>query len=368
MKISKIVCALTIAAAATGFAVKPASASFNPFAWLAVALIDPTAPGSRALIDRLNKHIQGNASLIGHILAPPPSQTGSGGSQAGEETASSKRYWNTRPGFSGLAGGDEILPGVTLWTALNYSSHENDFAATASDGDTTSISIGVDKQFTDRLTIGLFGSHHNSDTDTPFNGGDTSETGITAGVYGSYMLTDIFRTEISMGHGVSEYENRVVAAGVQTTGTQNGSSWFASASLNADHWIGDIGLGGRIGYLFSDAEQHAYVDSAGTFIAGFQPHFEQVQVSGQVSYYIQGGNIGMLPYVRLEYLYDVSREKLMTPAGTTQPANDRDEIVLGVGLSLFSDGPLSGGIGFTKSFARDQIDSWSLSGNLSYSF
>ncbi|MCP5367824.1 MAG: autotransporter outer membrane beta-barrel domain-containing protein [Hyphomicrobiales bacterium] len=298
------------------------------------------------------------------FMSMPPALGLTGGSlEDGTTTA-----WRPSGGLFGMSAGDKWSPGVTFWGGVSYASTENDFAATAFDDDTYSLSAGVDKKF-GKFTVGLYASASVSDTESSFNGGSSNTTTLTMGPYLNYQLNDMFRFEVNLGGNVGEVDNRRVAGAAVITGNQDTAGWFASGAANIDHWIGNFGLNGRLGYLFADSKNSPYVDSTATAIAGVESHFEQLQVSGQVSYYVGGSSgVGFLPYIKAEYLYDISREELRTAPGTLQPANDRDEIVLGAGFSVFSDGPISGGLSFTKGFARDQFDNWSLSGNVSYAF
>lgn len=269
--------------------------------------------------------------------------------------------------FQGVAAGEEssaITDRLSVWASANYSESESDFAPTAYKSETTGGSVGVDYVVSDFVTVGAFLSYNDTDTKTAFNGGGSDTKAITFGPYASFVVDDIFNVDASVGYTSSDIDNSRTVGGVVATGDQDGDTVFMSVGLNAMKWYdNNIGVSGRVGWSYSDTDNDAYTDSLGTTFVATNSQLGQISIGGKVSYY--GGSY--MPYVGATYKYDAISDNVTTVAPPS-PANDKDEIQLEAGLSLFGDGPLSGGISANYSVLREDYDGWGVGANIAYRF
>ena len=268
--------------------------------------------------------------------------------------------------FSGVAAGEEtsaISDKLSVWASANYSEAESDFAPTAYKSETTGGSVGVDYIVSDFVTVGAFLSYNDTDTKTTFNGGGSDTKAITFGPYASFVVDDIFSVDASVGYTTSDIDNSRTVGAVVATGNQEGDTKFLSVGLNAMKWYDNIGVSGRVGWSYSDTDNDAYTDSLGTAFAATNSQLGQISIGGKVSYY--GGSY--MPYIGATYKYDAISDNVTTVAPPS-PANDKDEVQLEAGVSLFGSGPLSGGISANYSVLREDFDGWGVGANIAYRF
>lgn len=269
---------------------------------------------------------------------------------------------------NGVSAGEQtqrIGQSLSVWSSASYNESENDSPGIAYDADTTSVSLGLDYRLGRPLTIGFFVSKSWTDTDSAFNGGGSETDGTTFGPYVSVTLADWLSADFSYALTNSDIDNRrVTPAGLTITGSQDSSTDFFSAGLNASHWYQNgIGVSGRLAYSYSETENDAYTDSTGTPIAASKTELGQVQIGGRVMYYMSN----FMPYAGVTYINDINRDTVRTVANP-QPANDEDDVLLQAGVSIFGDGPLSGGLDLSYNAAREENDAWGLGGSVSYAF
>ncbi len=257
------------------------------------------------------------------------------------------------------------MDGAALWASGSYSSSEDDFAATAYDSKSWGTSFGGDIKLTDWATAGVFVSYGESDTDTAFNRGGADAQTVSFGPYISAIVNEFVYVDASFGFSFTNIDNRRIAPGTTAviTGEQDATGIFGSANVNVTHWIDNLNLAGRVGVIGSNSQNDNYTDSTGAGITGTSSSLAQLQVEGQATYYFQN----VAPFARVGYHIEAS-EDIATALGTLQPANDKDEIVVGGGVNLFGLGPLSGGVSYSKTLARENFDSWTVMGQVSYVF
>ncbi|MCE7998224.1 MAG: autotransporter outer membrane beta-barrel domain-containing protein [Rhodobiaceae bacterium] len=268
--------------------------------------------------------------------------------------------------FTGIAAGEQssaLTDKLSIWASANYSEAESDFAPTAYKSETVGGSVGVDYILSDYVTLGAFLSYNDTDTNSSFNGGSADTQAITFGPYASFVVDDMFSIDASIAYTTSDIDNSRTVGAVVATGNQDGDSTYISVGLNAMKWYDNIGVSGRLGWGYSDTDNDAYTDSLGTAFAATDSQLGQISLGGKVSYY--GGSY--MPYIGATYKYDAVSDNVTTVTPPS-PANDKDEVQLEAGISLFGDGPLSGGISGSYTVLREEFDGWGVGGNISYRF
>lgn len=268
--------------------------------------------------------------------------------------------------FNGLAAGEEgsaITDKLSVWASANYSEAESDFAPTAYKSETVGGSVGLDYVVSDFVTVGAFLSYNDTDTTTAFNAGGSDTKAITFGPYASFVVDDMFSIDASVGYTSSDIDNSRTVGAVVATGNQDGDTKFLSIGLNGMKWYDNVGVSGRVGWSYSDTDNDTYTDSLGTVFAATNSQLGQISVGGKVSYYAGS----YMPYIGATYKYDAISDNVTTVTPPS-PANDKDEVSLEAGVSLFGDGPLSGGLSANYSVLREDFEGWGLGANIAYRF
>lgn len=260
---------------------------------------------------------------------------------------------------------------MTTWTSITYGSNQDEFPLTSFVSDSVTGNAGADFKLSEEATLGVFFSYSDVDTDTSFNGGGADMTSISVGPYVSYRFSDLVSADMSAGYTFSDIDNRRTAAGgARITGEQDQTAWFTAINANLSHWIGSWSLGGRIGMVATKAYNNDYFDSTNTYVVGTDATLLQMQLEAQARYFLPDlwRKVSALPYFKVAYNNDIERDDVVTAAGNAQPPNDDDEVVLGIGATLFGEGPFSGGVDYNRTLARESFNGWSLTGRLTYAF
>ena len=280
-------------------------------------------------------------------------------------------------GNTGLNAGttfEEILGGLTVWGSLTHNSVENDLTSTSWDSDTNNLMVGAHASLNENMILGGSFGYQSTDVDTFFNGGEQDIDGYTFAGYFGWLVNDWISFDVAGGLSFSEtdQERRVSAFEVATGGTFaplgagavvtsdiDSDTWFVSTNLTAfktyDRWVVD----GHIGYLRSETDQDASTESGGGLsqsIAGRNSDFGQLRIGTNIGYQWRDN---MEPFVGVDYINDLTFEKVRVAAGQVQPANDDDEIQATAGFRYFGES-LSGILQFRNSFGRDDIDNFSI--------
>ncbi len=267
---------------------------------------------------------------------------------------------------TGIAAGEQsavLGDNMSVWSSINYSEAESDFAATAFKSETTGGSVGIDYMLSKFVTLGAYVSYSDTDTNSTFNGGSSDTQTFSFGPYATFVVDDMFNVDASIGYSTSDIDNTRTVGAVVATGSQNGDTVFMSIGLNGMKWYDNIGVSGRLGWSYSDTDNDAYTDSLATAFAATDSQLGQIQLGGQVSYYTEN----FMPYIGATYVYDVISDDVTTVA-PPQPDNDDDEVRLEGGLSIFGTGAFSGGLSANYTVLREDYEAWGVGGNVSLRF
>ncbi len=267
---------------------------------------------------------------------------------------------------TGVAAGEQaavMSDKVSIWSSINYSEAESDFAATAYDSETIAGSVGVDYILSKFVTLGAYLSYSDTDTKSTFNGGSSDTETFSIAPYASFVVDDMFSIDASVGYSTSDIDTSRTVGALIATGNQDGDTVFMSVGLNGMKWYDNIGVSGRLGWSYSDTDNDAYTDSLGTAFTATDSQLGQIQLGGQVSYYTEN----FMPYVGATYVYDAISDDVTTIT-PPQPDNDKDEVRLDAGLSFFGSGAFSGGLSANYSVLREDYEGWGVGGNVSYRF
>lgn len=127
------------------------------------------------------------------------------------------------------------LPGdVSVWTggAINFGKSQAGTSDNGIDFTTSGLSVGVDKQFSDKLAVGAGMGYGHDHSDVGNNGSRSTVDSYNVAVYGSYRPTESFYTDALIGYQWLSFDSRrfVTDNGNHVEGSRDGKQWFASLS------------------------------------------------------------------------------------------------------------------------------------------
>ncbi len=253
---------------------------------------------------------------------------------------------------SGLAAGDTYIP-FGLWTSYSHAFYENDFAFTAFEGDRDNIMIGVDISPWERTIFGVALGYEFSDTATAFNRGDADTTGVTIAPYFGALLSDVISVDAMFGYSFIDTDQfrRLAGSTARITSDVDSKRWFIAANLNGNWQIDNWLIGFRTGVLSAENSQDAFRESDGTRVAARDVRLSTISVGGNASYFYKDFE----PFVSISYQNDISFTEVTT-ATASQPANDDDDILFGMGIRYYGSSGLTASFDWQKRLERDEFD------------
>ena len=253
------------------------------------------------------------------------------------------------------------LSGWSVWGGYSYSDFES---VTRAPYEATlhNFTIGTDTLFTDQFLFGVFASYEALNTDTTFNGGGQNVDGITAGPYFAYLFNDTFSADVSLGYSyLKTDQDRIDPADASTLAIDfSADRAFLVLNFNAVHYLGDVLLGGRVGYLYAREDQNGYTETGGPSARTVRDRrltLGQAYIGGDIAYGL--GNFE--PYAHGVYRYDVTVNDgaaaggLPGAFGNPQP-QDPDEIEWGLGLRYFGFGGVTAQVEWMTTVGRELFD------------
>lgn len=241
-----------------------------------------------------------------------------------------------------------------LWSSYSYSDFDNDLSSTALDGTRHSLLAGIDFSPWEQTLFGLAVGYETSDVDTRFNNGNQQSDGFTVAPYFGALISNVWSVDGSVGYSrvdVDQFRTDP-ATGARITSSPSSDRWFATFNINAFKAYRQWLFGGQIGYLWTRNTQESFTESNGVDRAEILNRLGQWHVSGDVAY-----SLGQFePFARVTYERDFSMTEITVVGGGPQPSNDRDGIVLGLGVRYFSSGNISGNFEWNKRLERDNFD------------
>ena len=345
--------AFLLASSITDFTVEYVNASPTP-----TDIQDEFTAGSKGQAKQSNTPAA-NAGIVSKNIP-----TGSGGPPAGGDPDT---RWKTDPD-TGLAyridgssvrvqsAGDGFSYPWGVWAAYGRSSQRNDLPTTAFDADTNAVFFGADFSPFDDMIAGVAIGYSDTNTETAFNRGEVDTDGFTIAPYlGFLMDVDGIPLDLSADAAVG-FSNLAIdqfrtAAGARITSDTDQDIVFFATNFHATKDFGDVLLGARAGLFFGSSTTDGFTESNGTVIAEDQVTQGNIQLEGNFSYY--WGNFE--PFASVIYEIDVSKEDV-TVFPAPQPANDTNDILIGLGVNWYSDSGWTAGFGWEKSLDRDEFE------------
>lgn len=269
----------------------------------------------------------------------------------------------TPPGDTGISTGDEPL-GLNVWMTPYLVSAKDKNAATGYSSDTVGVFLGGDTKINDMLTAGLMLGIDSTDVDSKVNGGGTDMLGLTIAPYGRYTIDKNYSVDASIGYTNSNSDNARLASGTRVTSSSDLDRFFFSAGVNGNFWHDRWNFAGRLGTSNSHDKSGSYTESNGTVISGKSTSFGQLQLGGTASYYFEN----VRPWVSLTYSYDYNRDLPVVAASQPKPSDDRDQVILGYGATVFNFGQVNADLSIKHTLFKDKYNNTNAGITFSTSF
>ena len=260
-----------------------------------------------------------------------------------------------------MSAGDGFEHPWGMWLSFDISAFENDFAATAFDADRNGVMFGADFSPYESVLAGVALGYSNVDLDSSFNRGQADFDTFTVVPYLSINLSEhvevdyLLTMDFMVGYSNVDIDRfRTNAAGARITSSTGSDRLFFSSNISSTHFVGNWLLSGTLGMILARDDVDGFTESNGTVVADNRVQFGRLRVGGNVAYSFRY----LEPFLSLAYEYDYEHEDTVLPAGP-QPANDKDQLRLGMGVRLFANDVWSGAFEYDTTFGREDFDSHS---------
>jgi hypothetical protein len=258
---------------------------------------------------------------------------------------------------SGISSGNS----ESVWISTAINNVENDFSRTAFYGVTQNLLVGFDLTRSDKYVVGVSLGYEASNFTTQFNTGNEKTRGFNINPYFAWLLSDTWSLDLILGYGdFDTRQTRTIGTGLLTTlpVTSEFSSkrGLASSNLTNVSTFGNWKLTGSLGFLWSQRENDAYVESLpvplGNAVAKNKQTLEQWNLLGEVAY--GRGNSEAFFGATYESTQDMEKVVLTSGVGE-QPANDPTSVLLTAGWRYFATKGLSANFAFGARVSQDQF-------------
>jgi hypothetical protein len=250
------------------------------------------------------------------------------------------------------------------WGSYAYSDFENDFAATAFDGNRHNVLAGADFSPWERTVFGVAFGYENSDIDTGFNRGNMDSEGFSFAPYFGALLTDTWSLDFNFGYTTIDIDQYRTAGATRVTSSPDAHRWFGTFNVNGLTTYGNWILGAKIGTMYAQQRVDDFTESDGTRVAELKSEVGQWNVGGNVAY--SWGSFE--PFASLVYENDFNSTEITVAGGGPQPANDEDDFLFGLGVRYYSRNGITGNIEWNKRFDRADFDEDTISATIRADF
>lgn len=254
---------------------------------------------------------------------------------------------------------------LSIWVNGGYSTFDEDQVAIDADGDTWTLGVGADWQFSERFVAGLSLSGSLSDVTTTFNDGSVETTGYTISPYFVTILGADKNILIDGAFGYSINDNDSKRSFGTITSAYDSSSWFVSGNATYIFTRGKFRVSPKVGVLWLDNTTDGYTESAGLVIDESGSKLGRLSAGVRLDYTKYAK---FTPFISFTGEYDFESADYSTFTGSNRPSVEDTGAILGAGFSTQLSEKVSGDISGTTALGRDKYQAYTLSGTLRFNF
>ena len=235
----------------------------------------------------------------------------------------------SRAFISPVSGESATAGGWSLWLSGSPAHLRNRLNSARSKGHSLSSTIGLDKQISPMLTLGVGLDNAHSNIRTDYNNGRARTRTHGLGLFINYRFNDWLSLDLQGGyvHQRQKYRRRNFLG--LSTGRRHSHGLGASAALNASTWLSSsVQLSGRLGLVgsFDKWRKHTERTPLGPAAhPGAKERLVQSVVEGGVAFWQEP----LMPYFKAAHNYDLYRK-----GGVN--ASDRDDFTFTSGVFMFA--------------------------------
>ncbi len=294
--------------------------------------------------DTLN--IQHDAFRIGHILMDKSSSQSSG----------AKGLAGNKMLHTGMAAGDGFAFPYSVWGGFSHTDSSGDFPTTAFDSSRYNFLVGADFSPREGLIMGLALGYEDQEIDSFFNAGEMDMDGYTVAPYIALQVGDQSSIDLTFGYSdidVSQFRSTGgVPGGARISSKVDSDRYFVSGNFTTFRDYGEWHVTGQIGASWAKDQQDAFTESNGTVNARSSFRLGQAKIGGEVS----RAWGAFEPYASATLEYDFARTEIPFAAGVARSQYDPTDVLFGFGVRYFADNGLSGSVGYSRIFGRENYD------------
>lgn len=143
----------------------------------------------------------------------------------------------------GPSGGGTTLGGFSIWTggAVNFGKTQPGTSDNGVDFTTQGLSVGADKQVTERLAVGVGAGYGHDDSDVGQHDSRSTVNSYNGAIYASFRPTEALYTDALLGYQWLSFDARRYVTDDSNTvfGNRDGKQWFGSFSVGYEHHTDD---------------------------------------------------------------------------------------------------------------------------------
>ena len=272
----------------------------------------------------------------------------------------------------GTSAGD-AFENVAIWAQGLFNKAKLDKNSTGFDSKSYGIALGIEKNITDEVKVGLGYAYSTSDIDGYLRSTDVDTNSIIA--YADYNRNNWYINGI-LSFGFSGYEENKNVAGTSVKGKWDVNSLGAQLMTGYNIKISDYGITPEIGFRYVHIDQDSYTDTADQKIKSHKGNIFTGVVGSKFNKEFNFNNgLNLIPEVRLALTYDFKQDdgdSIITLANGSSYSVDGEPldkfgVELGLGVTSNITDTMELTIGYEGKFVKDYTDHTGLI-NFKYKF
>ena len=249
---------------------------------------------------------------------------------------------------------DAVLPETRsgtfdVWAEGHFSAYDDEAADADREGTFGLIYAGVDLLLTERLLVGVLGEADWAEETSDDLGSDVSGTGWMVGPYVSAEIAPRLFVDVRAAWGRSSNDAAQEIMGEDYAGSFDTERWLVRGRVSGSWDLGNFTITPEVSVAYVREQQDDYsVSDGGNTVAveGQTMSLGRIAAGPEITYRYDAGAVELLPYARLQVLWDFDHEGAVELGGNVASAEDLRGAAR-LGLNVRSPEGLWGRVGFT---------------------
>ena len=175
----------------------------------------------------------------------------------------------------------------------------------------------------------------------------------------------------SVGYALLDEDLERNASGTIITGNTEVDRVFASGNVTGNLAVRNFRFRPSAGVVWLRSKTEAFSESNGVLAPENLVHFAQVKAGARLSHVfaLRSGTNFIEPFILGQVEHDFKSDLPTAPAGTAVfPVDERTGGTVGGGMYFYIGPRISGGVEFSTEVGRDDFSTYSVTGNVRFSF